>query len=259
MSPSHATKRLGDFRGGLPDANGSVRNGRHQPTLMARVVTERSGLLIANAAAEFGQAQSVMAAGLASTLCVPLWSKEKILGVLQVDNRDRPGIFTGKDLEAVTVAAKQISLAAENVSLMEQIREAEQRLAGENLYLKRDERAESETGLIGDSPAMRTVIEEIGKVRDTRVPVLVQEKPERVKNWSHAHCTTRVNEQTAYSSRRTAALWRIHSSRVSYLGTSKVPLRVLTGIRKVSLSLQMAAPCFLMSSVKCRRTCRPSY
>ncbi len=176
---THVTVALNQGAGRFPVAvclgrSGGELEGAISRTLMSKVVSERTSLLLANAPDELAGARSVVAAGLASTLCVPLWIEDRVFGVLQVDNRDKPGVFTGRDLEAVTVAARQISLAAENASLMEKVLAAEERLKGENSYLKREERGVSETGLIGESTAMLSVVEEIAKVRDTRVPVLVR-------------------------------------------------------------------------------------
>ncbi|MCA9540949.1 MAG: sigma 54-interacting transcriptional regulator [Myxococcales bacterium] len=142
-------------------------------TLLRRVLDERAGLLLTNAQRELSDARSAVQAGLASTLAVPLWTSAQISGVIQVDNRDAPGLFSGDDLEVLTVAASNISFAAENARLVARLRLAEQRLDRENRYLKQKEQAETYSGIIGDSAAMQAVLDAVEKVRDTRVPVLI--------------------------------------------------------------------------------------
>ncbi len=143
-------------------------------TILKRVLDEAAGLLLTNAAAEMSSARSVVQAGLASTLAVPLWTGNDIRGVLQVDNRDAPGLFGADDLEVLTVAAAHVSFAAENARLVARLRLAEQRLERENRYLKEKEQAQTFSGILGDSSAMHGVLDMIEKVRDTRVPVLIQ-------------------------------------------------------------------------------------
>ncbi len=161
--PVVATRRRG---GGKPDIPISR-------TLLRQVVEDRAGLLLTNAAAQMAQVRSVVQAGLASTLAVPLWAGNEIGGVLQVDNRATPGLFNATDLELLTVAAAHIGVAAENARLVARLRLAEQRLERENLYLKQKEQDETFPGLIGRSAAIEQVMRGVEKVRDTRVPVLI--------------------------------------------------------------------------------------
>ncbi len=142
-------------------------------TLVRTVLEQRAGLFLTNAATEMADVRSVTAAGMASTLVVPLWTGADIRGVIQVDNRDRPGLFAADDLEVLTVAAGHISFAAENARLVARLARAEARLARENRYLKEKAQADSFAGIIGDSEGIRAVIDKIEKVRDTRVPVLI--------------------------------------------------------------------------------------
>ena len=65
----------------------------------------------------FSQRQSVMSMGLRSVLCVPLIIKDRILGVIYVDNRLQAGIFTKTDLEFLSAIAASASIAIENARL----------------------------------------------------------------------------------------------------------------------------------------------
>jgi transcriptional regulator with GAF, ATPase, and Fis domain len=142
-------------------------------TLARRVVEERAALLLSNAGAEVS-ARSITQAGLLSTMCVPLWTGAEICGLLQVDNRDAPGLFGAADLEVLAVAAAQIATAAESARLVARLRHAEQKLERENRYLKQREEDATFNGIIGRSAGVQEVLRALEKVRDTRVPVLIQ-------------------------------------------------------------------------------------
>ena len=140
--------------------SGDTFDGRISRTLMTEVVQSRKGLLLTNAAAQMPNALSILQTGLASTLCVPLWSNSDIQGVLQVDNRSATGVFTGADLEALTVAGRQIALAAENARLVERLEATRDKLSGQNDYL-RTQSKRSGMGMIGESPAIQEVMKAI--------------------------------------------------------------------------------------------------
>ncbi|MCA9545357.1 MAG: sigma 54-interacting transcriptional regulator, partial [Myxococcales bacterium] len=176
---THVAVALAERAGRFPVVYANDRQGGRPAiavsrTMVQTVVAERAGLLFTDAASQLAQAGSVVQAGLASTLAVPLWTGNDVRGVLQVDNRDARGVFDASDLEALTVAAGPISFAAENARLLARLRLAELRLARENAYLKAKEQAATFNGIIGDSDAIAQVLDAVGKVRDTRVPVLIQ-------------------------------------------------------------------------------------
>ncbi len=176
---THLAVALKERAGRFPVVYASRRDGDPTDipvsrTLIKRVLEARAGVLLTNAASEMSSARSVVQAGLASTLTVPLWTGADIRGVLHVDNRDATGVFAADDLEVLTVAAGHISFAAENARLVARLRLAEQRLERENRYLKEREQEEKFPGIIGQSRGIAQVLEAVGKVRDTRVPVLIQ-------------------------------------------------------------------------------------
>jgi phosphoserine phosphatase RsbU/P len=83
--------------------------------------TARSGeaVLTSDAQADerFSLRQSIMVLGLRSILCTPLKHKEKVIGVIYVDNRLQAGIFTNDDLELLTAIASTAAIAVENARL----------------------------------------------------------------------------------------------------------------------------------------------
>ncbi len=65
----------------------------------------------------FNIRQSVMLLGLRAILCVPLTLKDRVLGVIYVDNRLQVGIFTQADLELLRAIASSAAIAIENARL----------------------------------------------------------------------------------------------------------------------------------------------
>ena len=149
-------------------------------SVFRKVLSERAAVLAADAPQDVGQTESLLGAQIRSTLGVPLWRGEEILGVLQMDNRESAGVFTPADLEMVAVLAHNASLAVANARLVRRLRAAEDRLKKENAFLKSREetrRTGGRTGqqeIIGQSTAMRAVNVQLDKVVDTRVTVLIE-------------------------------------------------------------------------------------
>ncbi len=148
-------------------------------SVFRKVVTERAAVIAADAPAEVAQTESMMGASIRSTLAVPFWRGQEILGVLQLDNRESTGVFTSADLELMTVLAHHASLAVANARLVKRLRAAEERLKKENAFLKGREESRRTGGrgtqeIVGHSSPMRALGAQIDKVADTRVTVLVE-------------------------------------------------------------------------------------
>ncbi len=163
-------------------------------SVFRKVVQERAAVLAADAPAEVGSA-SLLGAQIRSTLGIPLWKGEEILGILQVDNRsgaqvatkpDRDGktplagvrpiaVFETSDLDLLSVLASSASLAIANARLVLRLRVAEERLRKENTYLKgREEKRAEKREIIGTSKAMEEMKKKLEKVVNTRVSVLIE-------------------------------------------------------------------------------------
>jgi len=150
-------------------------------SVFRKVISERAAVAAADAPREVGQTESLMGAQIRSVIGVPLWRGDEILGVLQMDNRESTGVFTAMDLEVMAVLAHNASLAVANARLVKRLRAAEERLRKENQFLKGREESRRTGGrvgaqqeIIGQSGAMRTLNEQLGKVVDTRVTVLIE-------------------------------------------------------------------------------------
>ncbi|HUU53801.1 MAG TPA: ATP-binding protein [Armatimonadota bacterium] len=103
--------------------------GRHDGELpvstsvAARVLHEGRSMLFNDVPAEFQGAQSVLAAGLTSSLCAPLWTGEETHGLIQVESRGGKGEFTERDIDRLALFANRAALAI----VASELSEAEQR------------------------------------------------------------------------------------------------------------------------------------
>jgi PAS domain S-box-containing protein len=69
----------------------------------------------------FSKQKSIMELNLKSIMCVPLKNKEKIIGILYLDNSTKKSIFLESDLHLFGVFAGQAAIAIENASLYEDL------------------------------------------------------------------------------------------------------------------------------------------
>ncbi|MBX3249636.1 MAG: sigma 54-interacting transcriptional regulator [Myxococcales bacterium] len=143
-------------------------------SVFRKVVQDRAAVLAADARRDVGETASLMAAQILSTIGVPLWQGEEILGVLQVDNRAAKGLFKESDLDVLALLAQSASQAFANARLVTRLRAAEERQRSENIYLKRREERRRFDGIIGESRAMKVLFDQLRKVVDTRVTVLIE-------------------------------------------------------------------------------------
>ncbi len=143
-------------------------------SVFRKVVAERSAVLAADAKQEVGETASLMAAQILSTIGVPLWIGEGIIGVLQVDNRASSGLFKERDLDILAVLAQTTSQAFHHARLYQRLKVAEEKARVENEYLKTREKKRRFEGIIGESASMKRVFEQLRKVVDTRVTVLIE-------------------------------------------------------------------------------------
>ena len=161
------TTRVRDQKGPAVEAIPTARS------VVRKVIEQRAAVLAADAMREVGETASIMGAKILSTMAVPLWKGDEILGVLQVDNRASAGIFKERDLDLLMLVAQQASLAVANARLYKRVQLAEASARSENSFLKQRAQKRFE-GIIGDSSAMKALFLKLSKVIDTRVTVLVE-------------------------------------------------------------------------------------
>ncbi len=94
-------------------------------TILNRVIREGQPILTTDAQEDprFHTQDSVISHNLRAILCVPLWVKQELVGVIYADNRVRSGVFTRRHLELLTGFAHQAAVAIENARLFASVRQ----------------------------------------------------------------------------------------------------------------------------------------
>lgn len=92
-------------------------------TVVRRVAETGDVILTTNAQEDprFANQMSVMGYKLRSILCVPLKIKDKLIGVIYVDNKARIGTFRQDDLGLISAFADQAAVAIDNAQLIESL------------------------------------------------------------------------------------------------------------------------------------------
>jgi Nif-specific regulatory protein len=142
--------------------------------VLRRVLEDGAAILTANAQEELGSSESIMGGQIMSMIAVPLWRGHQITGLIQADNRHSAGMFSETDLEVALLLGNQSALALDNASLVSRLKIAEERLRGENAYLKRREGTLSFDSIIHQSSQMKQLITQLKKVLDTRATVCIE-------------------------------------------------------------------------------------
>jgi formate hydrogenlyase transcriptional activator len=109
-----------------------------------------------------------------STGCMlPLSGRNRVLGTLTLV-RTRPNPYTQDELAFMTGVCGQIALVLENALACREISELKDKLAQEKLYLEEEIRSEMNIDqIVGDSPALRQVLELIQTVAPSNSTVLL--------------------------------------------------------------------------------------
>ncbi len=91
--------------------------------VIERVAREGQPVLTDNASADprFADRESVIYFGLRSIMAAPLRARERLLGVVYVDNRIQSGIFSQEDLNLLVAFANQAAIAIENARLFDDL------------------------------------------------------------------------------------------------------------------------------------------
>ena len=91
--------------------------------ITSRVAREGKAILSTDAKSDerFIASASVMDHNLRSLMCVPLKTKEEVIGIIYVDNRMIAGAFTEETIELLSTFANQAAISIENARLYENI------------------------------------------------------------------------------------------------------------------------------------------
>lgn len=115
------------------DSEGNVLTGTTDEvsySILKQVVQSGEPVVLSDAMhdPQFGQAQSVMALRLRSIMCVPLVTRNQIIGAIYVENRSVRGRFREADLAPLQLFANQAAIAIENAELIENLQIANEHL-----------------------------------------------------------------------------------------------------------------------------------
>jgi formate hydrogenlyase transcriptional activator len=113
------------------------------------------------------------AEGLKSGCCIPLITRNRALGTLNIASL-REGAFTQEDVDFLSRVAAQIAIAVENALAYGRIEELKNKLTEEKHYLEDEIRTEYNfEEMIGSSPAWKRVLEQVRTVAPTDATVLL--------------------------------------------------------------------------------------
>ena len=109
------------------DKKSGKREMKASRTIINKVIQDKVALLTSNAMADtrLDHGKSLLIRQIRSALCVPLWKKEQIIGVIQLDSVRHDNQFTDDDLQLLKAIGSQMAMIIEQASLNEQIREEE--------------------------------------------------------------------------------------------------------------------------------------
>lgn len=109
------------------DAGGRHREFKASRTIIRKVIQDKVALLTSNAMADtrLDHGKSLFIQQIRSAICVPLWQKNRIIGVIQLESVRLENQFDQDDLELLKAISSQMALVIEQASLNQQIREEE--------------------------------------------------------------------------------------------------------------------------------------
>jgi transcriptional regulator with GAF, ATPase, and Fis domain len=136
-------------------------------TIFHRVLDERISILTVNALkdSQFEQAKSVRQFNIRSAICAPLMFREKVLGVVYLDNRASAGRFSEDDLMFLMAMCHLAGIAMGNADLHRQVLKENVRLA---------DALRPKFQIIGESDEMKRIFQTMKKVAPSDITILLQ-------------------------------------------------------------------------------------
>jgi formate hydrogenlyase transcriptional activator len=117
--------------------------------------------------------QRLAATGLKTICCLPLITRQQVLGTLNVGST-RENAFKESDIDFLSQVAGQAAIAIENATAFQEIAQLKDQLAEEKLYLQDEIRTERNFGeIVGDSAPFRGVLAQVETVAPTDATVLI--------------------------------------------------------------------------------------
>ncbi|MBW1775710.1 MAG: GAF domain-containing protein, partial [Deltaproteobacteria bacterium] len=119
--PGELIPKVVKYRTATENNSEELRLSRH---IVDRVVNEKASVLSSNAMEDdrFGGAKSIFMQNIRSVMSVPLWRKDEVIGIIQVDSFRLSNKFDKADLDLLTTISNQMAMVIEQANLNEKIR-----------------------------------------------------------------------------------------------------------------------------------------
>ena len=115
----------------------------------------------------------LIAEGVRVECCVPLITRERVLGTLNVASF-RDSAFPQEDQDLLTQVGAQVAIAVENALAFQEIAELKNKLTEEKLYLEDEIRTEHNfEEIVGESPVLKALLSQLQTVAPTDSTVLI--------------------------------------------------------------------------------------
>ena len=164
----------------FPQGRGFIREEMSVPVESSpagRAFSDRQPLLLNRAELERYDsevARLLLAEGVRSICCVPLITRNRALGALNVASL-RDGAFSQEDADLLSQVAAQVAIAVENALVFREIAELKNKLAEEKLYLEDEIRTELNfEDIVGESVLLKNILKQVEIVAPTGSTVLIQ-------------------------------------------------------------------------------------
>ncbi len=109
----------------------------YSQTIVDTVLKERVPVLVLDAVGDirFANRDSLKALPLSSVICVPIWERDNIVGVIYVDKAEGTSTFSEKDMYFLSAFANQAAVAITNAKLFDDVRREERLRTSLQRYL----------------------------------------------------------------------------------------------------------------------------
>jgi formate hydrogenlyase transcriptional activator len=115
----------------------------------------------------------LIAEGVRAECCVPLITRERVLGTLNVASF-RDSAFPQEDQDLLSQVGSQVAIAVENALAFQEIAELKNKLTEEKLYLEDEIRTEHNfEEIVGDSAALKALLSQLRTVAPTDSTVMI--------------------------------------------------------------------------------------
>jgi Nif-specific regulatory protein len=145
-------------------------------TIVRRVTESGQPFLTDDAGSDprLGSTQSLLDMAVRSLICVPLRTRERVIGTIYLESRSDGAQFSVADLDLVESFAGLIAVAIANGRLHDELKRSRERIVGQNLNLRREvSKRYAKPNVIGQSPELASVLSDVERVAVARASVLI--------------------------------------------------------------------------------------